>query len=231
MKYIPKKGYNNYRSVTRYRRKKKKMPNVKQVSYFTPRNMYSAARYAVKGFNLLKGIINSELKRFTNNNSITPSTTGTIAHLSSIAQGSDVDGRDGNSLLAKYISFNHQSLINASAVATVIRVIVFIDTESTGGSPPTAAQLLQSPNNTTSMLNSDYTQRFTVIFDDCIDLSINGNRIQNMKHYNSLNFHIKYTGTSGTNYDKNNIFLYHVSNEATNTPTFDYYYRIAFYDN
>lgn len=216
-----------------FRRRFKKRPNIistvgRNVGAMT---VGQAARYAARGVSIMKGIINSEMKRFTNNNTVNPSTTGTILHLSSIAQGDDVADRNGNSLLAKYLTYNWQVQMNASATATVTRVIVFVDTESTGGTPPTAAQLLQSPNNTISPINSDYTQRFTILFDDTIDTSINANRILNRKHYIPLNFHIKYTGSSGTNYDKNQIFMYHISNEGTNVPNFDYFYRIAFYDN
>lgn len=223
----------SYRRNFRMRRRRrfKKKPNVKQLSFFTPRNIGSAARYAARGVNFLKGIINSELKRFSLTNSVNVDTTGAIVHMTAIAQGDDVDGRDGNSILAKYTTHHLQMSMNPSATGTIIRIMLFIDTESTAGTPPTLAQLLQTASSTISPINSDYTQRFTVLFDDVYDLSINGDRVINHKHYNPLNFHIKYTGTAGANYDKNQLFLFYVSNEATNTPILNYYSRTAFYDN
>lgn len=225
-----KRSYKRRASIKRSRRVRRR-PNVRQINFFTPRNMYAAARYAARGVNMLKGIVNSELHRFSLTNSVNVDTTGAIVHLSAIAQGDDVNNRQGNSILYKYLTFHNQLQMNPSATGTIVRVMVFVDTESTAGTAPTIAQLQETASSTISPINADYTSRFTVLFDDIIDLSINGQRVDNRKHYSSLNFHAKYTGSAAANYDKNQIFLFYVSNEAVNTPILNYYSRIAYYDN
>lgn len=189
-------------------------------------------RYAVSGVKLLKGIVNAELKRYDQGSNGSISTTMAINLASGTDQGDDVASRDGNSILAKYMTLRISCTINASATASNILVLVFADSQAVNGSTVTAAQLLTSATNTNSPINPDFTQRVIVLKRIQIDLDNSGVKTSSQEVYIPLNFHIRYTGTTGSSsYDKNNIFVALLSTEATNTPTFNMYTRLAFYDN
>lgn len=217
------------------RRRPKRMPNVQQQRkpFLSGMSLGQLASYAAKGVSMMSGIINSELKRFDSINDFNPSSTlPTFYCLNQIAQGTDVSNRDGNSILAKYITVNYSTIIHPSAVATIVRVICFVDTESISGTTPTINTLLNGSTVTTnSQLNVDYTNRYTILFDDKINLSNTGEKLQSIKHYKPLNFHIKFTQDSTTSWSKNSVWLLMYSNEDTNTPTLDLNARMAFYDN
>lgn len=209
------------------------MPNVKQISMFSPKNIYNGVRYAVKTANMLKGIINSELKRFDKTQAANPdnNAAGGFSLLTAIDEGSGVHDRDGNSILAKYLYVKMDTLINASATATMVRVIIFIDGDNSGVTP-TAAELLEVASNTNSPINVDTTARFTIIKDLHFPMSINGDRIMHAQFYKKLDFHIRYrTATGSSGFGKNNIWAYYISNESTNVPSLSIYSRIGFYDN
>lgn len=224
------------KSKTRSRRtgkKMRRMPNIQQTLSRNIRNMTipQAAMYAAKGYSLLKGIVNAEKKRFDTNGSPAISSTAAAYHVDLIAQGDDVFNRDGNSILCKYLTLNYTVNMNASATASRVRIVCLVDTQYPGSDPTYTNVFLGNP--LTSPLSADLTPRFTILFDDHIDLSINGTRVRTIKHYKPLNFHIKYTGTTGAvgSVSKNSIYFYAVSNEATNTVTFEYDARLVFYDN
>lgn len=215
-----------------YRRKRlRKRPNVGQLNFRNVGNMtLSQAAYgAMRGLNMVKGIINSEKKRYDLTHSFSISTTPTFTLLSGLAEGDDVANRIGNSILAKYLTFDYYVSMNGSASRSTVRVLVFADTQNNGTTPAVADLLIGS--NLTSPINPDNTQRFTVLFDDHIDLSQNGDGIRTIKHYIPLNFHIRYTASGGTAVTKNNIYMMVVSNEATNTPAFVGDSRLVYYDN
>lgn len=219
------------RPLMKRRRKSKRLPNLNQTRFFTPQNITTGVRYAVKGVNLMKSLINSELKRFDTSFSALPSSTASFNLLTATNQGDDVENRNGNSILAKYITWNYTLTMNASASATMVRFIVFVDGDN-DQQTPTEAELLANSAIFTSAINPDYTSRFTILYDRIHSMSINGDRIITDKWYKPLNYHIKYiTGTGSTGFGKGNIWLYSKSNEATNTPTHTGYVRLAFYDN
>lgn len=221
----------NYRVNYRRRYRRKKMPNVKQTSYFTPSNIATGVKYAVQGVNLLKGIINSEKKRRDQQGSGNVSVTPSIDLLTPIDQGDEVNERNGNSVLAKYFTFGCTGVINPSAFATIMRYIIFVDNDN-DGQTPTATELLTNVTNMHSALNPDYTSRFTILADRFITLSQNGKAIEQHDIFKRLDFHIKYiTGTGSTGFGKSNIWLLLYSNEDTNVPTFDYNFRLVYYDN
>lgn len=218
--------------VRRRMTRRKKLPNVKQISFFTPRNINAGLRYAVKGVNLMKGIINSEIKKSDiSMNPLQPSTTAIFTLLSEINQGDDYNNRQGNSVLDKYLTLRWGLSLNAAATFTQVRMIIFIDGDN-DMETPTEAQLLTTPTNLMSSINPDYSARFTILYDQVHNLSNSGEKVISDKFYKVLNFHSKFvTGTGATGFGRNSIWLYLKSTEATNTPVFTGYSRIAFYDN
>ena len=119
------------------RRRFKRRPNVGQLGFRNIGNMtLSQAAYgAMRGVNMMKGIINSEKKRYDLTHSFNISTTPAFTLLSGIAAGDDVANRQGNSILAKYLTFDYYISMNGSATRSTCRVLVFADAENTGTTP------------------------------------------------------------------------------------------------
>lgn len=230
-KRVTTSGYSSMRRRPLMRtRRQKKLPNIKRVNFFTPRNINTGIRYAVKGVNLMKGIINSELHKHDQNNTQTLDTNAQIVLLTGTNQGDAINNRQGNSSLGKYITYNFATELQGSTPAQV-RVILFVDTDN-DGETPTETELLQAPSNIRSAMNTANTQRFTILYDRILTLSPNGDQLLGEKIYRTLNFHQKYRGpTGGTDFGKNNVWLYLNSTEPTDGPTVQWYSRYAFYDN
>jgi hypothetical protein len=231
---MPKRG-GYRRRPRRNTRRPKSRPNIVQTKFPSVMGMSvpQMAKYGALGYNILKGLINSELKRFDLTTTNAPTSSGNIVPLSDVAQGDDAENRDGNKLMAKYLRFQWFATINGSATATLVRCIIFVDTENQGVTP-TITLLLQSPTspgNLTSPINTDQTQRFTILHDQRLSLNTGGVGIAERNVYKNLNFHINYTDGTATSRNKNSIWVAFISNESTNTPSIGYSSRLAFYDN
>lgn len=185
--------------------------------------------YAVKGVRLLKGLVNVENHMYTQSVNTTISNAGSISSLGAIAAGNDTDNRQGNSILAKYWSWRFRLDMSASATKTTTRILVFVDKAGQGVVPAVSDVLVAA--NPSSPLNVDNTDRFVILYDKQYALSITGNQTVSSHSYRKLNFHMKFSGTAGANYDINQIFILLISNEPTNFPIIDGYSRIGFYDN
>lgn len=189
-----------------------------------------------KQVDLMKGLINVEKKFIDVENTATlPTSSGVIEVLNDIPAGDDAEERNGNSILAKYITLNGRIVINPSATTTFVRILVVVDKHGQG-TPPTLAQLLQDASinrNLTSRMNIDNVDRFYVLFNRLIPLNNNGNGTKVFKMYRKLNFHLKYDGTSTGSYDSNAIYCVMISDQLVTDPTpfINWHSRIAFYDN
>ena len=217
------------------RRRTRRKPNVKAVTYkpLSAMTVAQAAYGAYQGYNVLKGIINSELKRYDVAGQLNPSNAGSIFILNDIAAGDDVNNRTGNSILAKYLTFNYTVSALAAATTTNLRILIVVDTENIGANP-TISQILQNTlitGSLTAPINSDNTARFTVLMDRHHSFTNTGQLTIQRKNYKKLDFHIRFTGTLSSNFQKNSIYVLAVSDQTTNTPTLDYNSRIAYYDN
>jgi len=234
MGYNKSKNQKYYKGYKRYK-KAKKIPNVKQVSWYNPRTWYSGVKYAVKGVNLIKSLVNAELKRFDIQPTVAnQGTTPTIQLLSGVDAGTDYFNRDGNSILLKSIYLKANCIMDTTGNTVLVRIIVFVDNDN-DGQTPSAAELLvdaTSPGNMLSPINVDYSARYTILFDSHVNLSVNGDQSMFIQRFKKLNFHAKYiTQTGSTGFGKGNIWVLTVSDDNTNQPAIRLYSRISFYDN
>lgn len=221
MAYYRKRGNQSFRR-RRYRRGVKKPGTVG--------SMIPYVKYIpglVKSVGMLKGIINSE-KHYTDVSLAgTGGSAGSIQLINQVAQGDDVNNRDGNSILCKYIYGNVYLAMNASATNTVVRCMIVMDTANQGSTPAVTDVIADY----ISPMNVDNTKRFVTLVDRRYTFSINGDRGRLIKFYVPVNKHLRYSSTTGTSVLQNALYLIIISNEGTNTPTFAGTWRIAFYDN
>lgn len=181
------------------------------------------------------GMVNAEKQYKDINASQSPTFNGSITCLSAIAQGDDVGGRTGNSILAKSLFVNFSIGINASATQTMVRCLIFIDMLNTG-TATTATELLTSAyvgNGYAPLapLNVDFTTRYRVLVDKKYTLSNQGTKMLAVKVYKKLHKHVKYTGSASTDVYKNNIYMLLISDENANAPLVNWVSRLGYYDN
>lgn len=217
----------------------KRKPNIKTVAPFGGLGNLTVgqmASTALRGVNIIKGLVNSELKRFDiASNAFIPD-TGLIVNLNNIGAGTDASDRIGNSILAKYLTVNLWIESNVAADLTAVRALIVCDTMNQTAIP-TLSDILQnstSQANLISPLDIDNTDRFTVLMDRHYSFSIQSMQTKTVKLYKKLDFHIRYNGTTIGTYEKNTIFLVLISNQSTATnaePLVHYHSRLAFYDN
>lgn len=196
---------------------------------------YSPSELASKAYNgvkYLKGLINVE-KHYVDvsNGAQNVDTTGFVTLLSAIAQGDDVNNRNGNSILAKTLYWRSIVLRDASNVnpCNFVRIMIIKDLENTG-TAPTIADILASAT-VYSPLNVDHTSRYQVLADRVIPLPLNGAEGNQLKLFIPINDHLKFTGSASTDVYKNAIYVMGLSDVGLNPPVMGYNSRIGFYDN
>ena len=138
---------------------------------------------------------NTEVKLQDNNIAQAGTAVGVINPLSVLAQGSDYNQRDGNSVRAVSLEFRYDLEVNAAAAFDIMRIIVFIDHEQQGVLP-TPAQLLEALDPRSSFQHNGL-DRFEVIYDKLHTLSTTGPAALSAVEKMPLGHHVKYTGIGG----------------------------------
>lgn len=193
---------------------------------------WSLGKKAIQGVQYLRGLINVEYKYADAGiTTDTPTNAGNITYLSGIAQGDGNVNRDGTSVLMKSLYMRWQINMHASAVNTVLRMIIFVDTENRGALPA-VTDILQTADARAFMVRENGT-RFNILHDKLYIFNINTNAVTIGKLYKKLFFHSKYTGSSAavTAQLENGVFILLISDQATNTPTVVFNTRMRFIDN
>lgn len=224
----------SYRRKRNYRRKA-----YKSKPYFMRfQKGDSLAIKALKMARNLKKVVNVEFKDLVHNGSITPNdSTGDVRAMGgiNIDQGDTSSTRDGRSV--KLTSWFMRAILYNSASATsdtTVRMVLVHD-KQVNQSLASASDIVENVG-LTGLMNRDNADRFKVLFDKTFILkpSYSG-EVANIsfQKYIPLNLHIKYDGTGGGIADitSNELLLFTVSNQATNTPTIAYRTRVKFVDN
>ncbi len=173
----------------------------------------------------LKGMINVEYKTKTINlGDTTPTTTLAIGNLTLIAQGDDIDERDGRKIKAFSLQLKGTVKMHETATATSVRILVFIDYANTG-TPPTRAQLFSSEavffNGQTRLSQPQDNARFKILLDKIILLSDSGTKLVRVNFYKRLYHHIVFSGVGTGDEGLSSIWVFTASSEATNTPNLE----------
>lgn len=143
--------------------------------------------------------------------------------------------RDGDSLKITRIGLRSKFIINSSATESTIRLMLVLDKQC-NGTQASLSQTLEtntSPGNIVSFLEKDNRHRFRVLLDKIFHLDVN-NRVIDFKYNKNCQMKVLYTlGNAGTVADmpSKNLYWICISDEAVNTPTMDYAWRVRFVDN
>ncbi len=214
------------------RRRRRNSSNFSYLKYAGSANAAVVAARALKVALFVKSLVNSELKTHDGTIASAASSTATLNHLSSIAVGDDFNSRDGRKVRMKSIQIKGSLQMHTTATNTRFRMVLFQDTMNTG-TAPTASDIIA---NTYDLRDEDPNNmaRYKILWDKRIILTetvAGTNPERNFQYYKKLDLPVTYTGTAGSDYGKNTLWLLFISDEATNTPTLNMQARMRYRDN
>lgn len=213
----------------------KKMVGIARTAIDTVANAGGKIGLIARAVRGIRNLVNSEAKFVDANATNTPDTTGVVNILTLIAQGTTDTTRIGNSVLSQSLDIKCTFVPSASATASFVRYIVFIDKYDGAGTAPTLANLLQATVSVQSFMNMDNSDRFVVLRNDVVPLTLVGNNraVYREIHLKLTDLHVKYDGTTAAQASctNNHIYFALLSNEAINTPSVSWVTRYRFVDN
>lgn len=187
----------------------------------------TAAYYGVKK---LQGLVNSEMFHNQGTGSTTIPNTGIITLLNGMAQNDTSSGRTGNSILMRNVMFRAIFTQNATAVATQLRAMIILDTQQVSDNSPVLSDILESIN-VVSPLSTASAGRFKVMKSWIFTLDDTKSQTKVIDYYKQFRFHTRYNGTSGTDIQKNGLYLVLLSDQSINVPTINYTWKVGYHDN
>ncbi len=199
-------------------------------------NIASAGYTAAKALTVayqLKKLINVERHTLDVDAPSTQSSTGTMTYLCAVAQGDDQENRQGRSVRLKSLESRGAISSAALSTATQLRCVWFID-KNNQGVAPVITDVMKSDNVASIRSGlADNLSRYKILKDQIYRFSDGSNHTVNVKFFRKMNSHLKFSGTSAAEASagQGSIWLYTVSNEASNVPTLSFTNRIRFIDN
>lgn len=204
------------------------MRTSRNYSLVTIGTVNAKANMALQQLSDIRGSLNVEYKYHAVSSSLNPALAGAVLSLSRIAQGDTEQTRDGNNCKAKSLWAKWTMYKHASATATFVRMIWFIDTQNISGSAPSVTDVLQSAD-VNEFKNHNNRKRFVFMKDIVIDLG--DKTTHNGEWYKKMSMQLTFDGSADTDTVDKSLYLLYLSNEATNTPTLLIKHRLRFVDN
>lgn len=193
------------------------------------------ARWLASQVMWLKRMVNVEIKKYDANvaeGTALDSNPGLVYPLHEMAQGDTDQTRSGNSIKPLSVLIRGRLTNNATAVNTLVRVLLVLDTQQIADTTPSVSDILDpSYQFWNAPLNNNTVGRFKVLSDRKYQLTTVSTPIREFKIYQKLYGHIRYNGANSTDIQKGGIYLMFISDQATNKPTFGFQTRLAFTDN
>jgi len=185
----------------------------------------------------LAALINVEFKAIYSNIGASPPLTGTFMLLNGCARGSDINQRDGRSILNKSFELKVDIKQNsANTAGTHVRLIFFLDKMPQTATPALGDLLDTSAGSDpcTQLRNLTNRKRFVILKDKHIVVDPYNTTAQ-FEYYRKLGTHTIFgSGNAGTIADiqEGALFLLALSDAATNKePNVTGNWRIRFIDN
>lgn len=159
---------------------------------------------------------------------------GAIVSLTSIpSQEAAVDqgeSRDGDQVRLKSLLLRMSALVNASATATNLRIMVLCDKMSLA-TPPVMTDILESAS-VTSPMNLANRMRFRMLYDKVFNLVPTTDKASFFsKPFFRLSSKLVWASDTTDEAQANNYYIVAISSEPTNTPTLTVESRVRFVDN
>ena len=191
---------------------------------------YKLAAQAAKDIWYIKGLVNSEMLHRTVSGSTTTSSTGTMTLLNALGQDDTSSGRTGNSVLMRNVLVRAVFTQNPTAISTQYRVMIVKDTQQISDTAPAVSDILESLNPL-STLKVGNAGRFKILKSWFFTTDDDKGQTKVINYYKDMRMHTRFNGIADTDIQKNGLYLVTICNQATNTPTFDYYWKVGYHDN
>lgn len=187
------------------------------------------ATKAMQGVNSIRKLINVEHKKFDTTMASVMTTSGsTNWHLTAIAEGDDINARNGRSILVRFLHVKGRIAIGE--LGSIVRVICVRDLQQVSDTVPAIGQILETTDvNSFSALAGE--QRFEVLYDKRFYCDLNATN-QDFHFNATLQSHVKYNSTLSTDIQKGGIYLFVFTNGWTTIqPAISAQSRVVFTDN
>jgi len=191
------------------------------------------ARAAWRATKYIRGLVNSE--RMYLDSTITLASKANTYLLNAVPIGDNVANRTGNSILVRSLYMRGFININPSVtVSTRVSLALVQDLQQVSDSIPSELDMFTS-NNPEAQLRVGATTntagRFKIMWRKNY-LMIPGQKPTiTLDKFWKLYTHCKYNGSSGSDVQKNGLYLVILTSESTNFPTVNITTRLGYHDN
>ncbi len=205
------------------------MPYNRRYRRRRPRRRYQGGGYLNTASKALavaysvKKLLNVESKSLRTTLDTTPDNTPVITALSNPAQGDDFNARNGRKIRLQSIRVKGRVTVNASAVSSIFRLVIFRDNNGSTTAPVITDLYPDAAAYNGGIMTNDDPQtnsRFSILYDrNFLLVSTGGSEMRSINQYKKIASHVYFTGTAATDEGKGMIWMITSSNEATNTPS------------
>ncbi len=161
---------------------------------------------------------------------------GLITNVTFLSQGDTSTTRDGGSVKFTSFRLSYSLAINASAVTSIVRVLIVHD-KQTNQAQFALADLLFDATIVDALFsppNINNASRFNILYDKLHPLTIDGsNALVTRTIHRKLNMKTRYDANDGTIADltQDSISVIFISDQVTNDPNVNFNWRSRFIDN
>lgn len=163
--------------------------------------------------------------------------TGSVVHLTAVAQGDTQVTRTGNTINVKTL---HWQLLCRAPLATqtsTVRYAIVMDKEQVGDTAPAITDVFTSNDPVVALPSLDNLERFRILYIspmiDCQSI-IQGSIVTTIRKTTQFdwsgNIKVSYNGTAGTDIEKNGIWLLVLTDDSTSSMDFEGVCRIGYTD-
>lgn len=200
---------------------------------------WSLAKRTAVGLNEIRKLINVEEKYHQRSEAVSPTQAGAVTYLTNIAQGDDINTREGNSLkVQRYLLSGYITRHADSAVVERVRVMVVRDLQNqgatiTGADVISDASTAYAPIAHINYINSaKQTKRFSYIYDEvfCLD-EYHPNHTFNFVSNHDCHCYYRNTDSAVTAAANGAYFILLFVDTTSNLPSVNFSSRIEFTDN
>lgn len=215
-----------YRRRRPYRRRRYRRGGGNQLTY------WNMGKKVARDVWRLKQMVNVEYKNIdTAPGNKTCSSTANLILLNPCSRGDDATDRDGRQIRMKSVYLKGSLVIHASATATWVKIALVCQKEARG-TLLTTAQVYET-EEINALRELDNRRDVFILWDRVFRLNSDNSMMHWEKYFKIDMKTVFNSGNAGTiaDIESNALYLYILSNEATNTPTCNVSCRIRFIDN
>lgn len=171
-----------------------------------------------------------EVQKYDASSNSTPdNSTGSVVHLSFIAEGDGENERTGQKINHLNTVVRGKITMHASATNTKVRILII--RQKTNATPQLSG-VLQAATGSAAVdrfKSSIYGGLSTIMYDKTVQLHTYRPAVSFFAKAKSK-FPIEWADGTAAGISKNHVYMILISDEATNTPTLDYTWRVNYYD-